>query len=43
MQINGDVADFREFLQEGIVPERKAFIRNFVTGIEIAGDEAVLA
>jgi hypothetical protein len=34
--MKGYVADFREFL-------RKAFIRNFVMGIEIVGDEAVLA
>ena len=37
------MADFREFLLEGILPERKAFIRNFVTGIEIVEYEAVLA
>ena len=43
MEIKGDVAEFREFLQEGIIPERKALIRNFVMGIEILGDEAVLA
>ena len=36
------VADFREFLQEGTFPERKALIRNFVKGIEIVEDEAVL-
>ena len=36
------VADFREFLQEGTVPERKALIRNFVEGIEVVGDEATL-
>jgi hypothetical protein len=36
------VADFREFLQEGTFPERKALIRNFVQGIEIVEDEAVL-
>ena len=38
-EIKGYVADFREFLreflQEGTFPERKALIRNFVTGIEI--------
>ena len=37
------MAEFQEFLQEGIIPERKALIRNFVTGIEIVEDEAVLA
>ncbi len=36
------VADFREFLQDGTIPERKALIRNFVEGIEVFGDEAVL-
>ena len=36
------VADFREFLQEGTTPERKALIRNFVEGIEVVGDEATL-
>ena len=36
------VADFREFLQEGTIPERKALIRNFVEGIEVVGDEATL-
>ena len=36
------VADFRDFLQEGTFPERKALIRNFVEGIEVVGDEAVL-
>ena len=37
------MADFRGFLQEGTIPERKALIRNFVTGIEIMEDEAVVA
>ena len=41
-EIKGYVADFREFLQEGTFPERKALIRNFVEGIEVSGDEAVL-
>ena len=41
-EIKEYVADFREFLQEGTFPERKALIRNFVQGIEIVGDEAVL-
>ena len=36
------VADFRILLQEGTFPERKALIRNFVKGIEISGNEAVL-
>ena len=41
-EIKGYVADFREFLQEGTIPECKALIRNFVEGIEVSGDEAVL-
>ena len=41
-EIAGYVADFREFLQEGTFPERKALIRNFVEGIEVVGDEATL-
>ena len=41
-EIKGYVADFREFLREGTFPERKALIRNFVQGIEIVEDEAVL-
>ena len=41
-EIKGCVADFREFLQEGTLPERKALIRNFVEGIEVVGDEATL-
>ena len=40
--IKGYTADFREFLQEGTFPERKALIRNFVEDIEVVGDEAVL-
>ena len=41
-EIKGYVADFREFLQDGTFPERKALIRNFVQGIEIVEDKAVL-
>ena len=41
-EIKGYVADFREFLKDGTFPERKALIRNFVKGIEVTGDEAVL-
>ena len=41
-EIKRYVADFREFLQEGTFPERKALIRNFVEGIEVVGDEATL-
>ena len=41
-EIREYVADFRTFLLQGTFPERKALIRNFVKGIEISGDEAVL-
>ena len=41
-EIAGYVADFREFLQEGTIPERKALIRNFVKCVEVVGDEATL-
>ena len=36
------VAEFRDFLKDGTLPERKALIRNFVEGIEVEGDEATL-
>ena len=36
------MADFREFLEEGTFPERRALIRNFATGIEIVEHRAVL-
>ena len=38
-EIKRYVADFREFLQAGTIPERKALIRNFVKGIKVNGDE----
>ncbi len=41
-EIKRYVADFREFLQEGTFPERKALIRNFVESINVVGDEATL-
>ena len=41
-EIKGYVADFRELFQEGTFPERRALIRNFVQGIEVVEDEAVL-
>ena len=41
-EIKEYVADFRDFLKEGTFPERKALIRNFVEGIEVNADEAVL-
>ena len=41
-EIKGCVADFRALFQEGTFPERKAPIRNFVQGIEIVEDKAVL-
>ena len=40
-EIKEYVADFRDFLEEGTIPECKALIRNFVEGIEVNGDEAV--
>ena len=41
-EIKGYVADFRALFQEGTFPERKALVRNFVQGIEVVDDEAVL-
>ena len=41
-EITRYVADFRDFLKNGTIPERKALIRNFVEGIEVVGDEATL-
>ena len=41
-EIGRYVADFRDFLKDGTIPERKALIRNFVEGIEVMGDEATL-
>ena len=41
-EIKEYVADFRSLLQQGTFPEWKALIRNFVQGIEVAGDEATL-
>ena len=38
-EIKRYVADFREFLQAGTIPERKALIRNFVKGIKVDRDE----
>jgi len=38
-EIKRYVAEFREFLQTGTVPERKALIRNFVQGVKVDGDE----
>ena len=35
-------ADFRAFLKDGTIPEKKVLIRNFVEGIEVDGDEATL-
>ena len=35
-------ADFRDFLKDGTIPEKKALIRNFVERIEVEGDEATL-
>ena len=36
------VADFRELIQEGTFPERKALVRNFVENIEVKKNEATL-
>ena len=41
-EIKEYVADFRDFLSAGSIPERKALIRNFVKSIEVAGDDATL-
>ncbi len=41
-EIKGYVADFRDFLEEGTIPERKALIRSFVECIEVMGDHATL-
>ncbi|MCY3567805.1 MAG: hypothetical protein OXH38_04220 [Chloroflexi bacterium] len=38
-EIHRYVSDFREFLQAGSIPERKALIRNFVDGIRISPDQ----
>ena len=35
-------AEFRAFLKEGTIPEKKVLIRNFVEDIEVEGDEATL-
>ena len=40
--IRADVADFREFVQEGTFPERKALVHSFVKDINVTGDEAAL-
>ena len=42
-EIKAYVADSRSFLEEGTFPERKALIRDFVKGVEVAGDEATLS
>ncbi|MCE2456512.1 MAG: hypothetical protein J4G14_01680 [Dehalococcoidia bacterium] len=36
------VADFRDFLKDGSIPERKALIRNFVEDIEVVRDKATV-
>ena len=38
-EIKRYVANFREFLAAGTIPERKALIRNFVKGIKVDGDD----
>ena len=42
-EIKAYVADSRSFPEEGTFPERKALIRDFVKGVEVAGDEATLS
>ena len=41
-EIKEYVAEFRDFLSAGSIPERKALIRNFVKSIDVAGDDATL-
>ncbi|MCY4616971.1 MAG: recombinase family protein [Chloroflexi bacterium] len=41
-EIKRYVADFREFLQAGSIPERKSLIRNFVKRIKIAPKQVTL-
>ena len=41
-EIKAYVADFREFPQQGTIPERKALICHFVKEIEVVGDQATL-
>lgn len=36
------VADFRDFLMDGSISERKVLVRNFIEGIEVEGVEATL-
>ena len=38
-EIRRYVAEFREFLEAGTIPERKALIGNFVQGVKVDGDE----
>ena len=41
-EIREYVSDFRQFLEAGTIPERKALIRNFVKSIEVNGGDATL-
>ena len=41
-EIKRYVAEFRQFLEKGTIPERKALIRNFIRGIKIDGDDVTL-
>lgn len=41
-EIRRYVAEFREFLQAGTIPERKALIRNFIRGIKVDRDEVTI-
>lgn len=38
-----DVEEFREFLRDVTMPERKVLFRNFAEGIEVKGDEVTLS
>ena len=41
-EIKRYVAEFREFLAAGTIPERKALIRNLIKGIKVDGDEVLI-
>ena len=41
-EIKRYVAEFREFLEAGTIPERKALIRNFVESLEVDDRDAIL-
>jgi len=41
-EIRRYVAEFRQFLEAGTIPERKALIRNFVKSLKLDDDEVIL-